>query len=334
MYALFTAIPLVGHLNPLLRQAAELQARGWEVAVATFAEMRSHVAAEAPGVAFVDLGASGPFREPWRRAVEAASTDPSFTRGSLRVCAALWDFWLPMFDALAPAVDARKPDVMVVDLFSSAGLAVAEAARVPAVVNNPDLLALLPVTLLPAADHLPFLFSGCSVHDVPWYQRAFTGFLRREFAAAVTSLVADRTLNRLRQARGLPPTTVHALLADRRLLVNGAFGLEYPRAVPPLVSMVGPMLPRSIPELPPEVATWLGDGPPVVYVNLGTLAVPTTEQLARLTRALDSPRFRSLWILRDEHASRLPSVRPSTLRAMDWALRPPRSSRTRTSASS
>jgi hypothetical protein len=33
-YALFTAIPFVGHLNPLIRQAEQLQRRGWRVGIA------------------------------------------------------------------------------------------------------------------------------------------------------------------------------------------------------------------------------------------------------------------------------------------------------------
>ena len=56
MYVLFTAIPLVGHVNPLLRQAEELQRRGCRVAFASTSNMAAHVAAESPDVPFVDLG--------------------------------------------------------------------------------------------------------------------------------------------------------------------------------------------------------------------------------------------------------------------------------------
>ena len=80
MYALFTAIPLVGHVNPLLRQAEEMQRRGWRVAFASTREIETHVCSE-------------------------------------------------------------SPYIVVVDMFSSAGLSAADAAGVPSVVNNPDLLA-------------------------------------------------------------------------------------------------------------------------------------------------------------------------------------------------
>src|ERR1700688_3324638 len=171
MYALFTAIPLVGHLNPQLRQAEELQRRGWRVAIACAAEMRGHVAAEAPGLPFVDIGALGPLAESLRRDQEAASIDSDFARGSFRIVRGLTAIWPLMFDGLAAAVSRDRPDVMIVDLFSSAGLLVAEAARIRTFVNNPDLLACVPVTILPPADWMPFLFSGRSIHDVPWHQR-------------------------------------------------------------------------------------------------------------------------------------------------------------------
>jgi hypothetical protein len=53
MYALFMATPLVGHLNPLIRQAEELRRRGWRVAVASLRELGSHVAAESPDLPFI-----------------------------------------------------------------------------------------------------------------------------------------------------------------------------------------------------------------------------------------------------------------------------------------
>ena len=58
MYALFTAIPLVGHVNPLLRQAEEMQRRGWQVAFASTREIETHVCSESPSVPFLNLGST------------------------------------------------------------------------------------------------------------------------------------------------------------------------------------------------------------------------------------------------------------------------------------
>ena len=71
------------------------------------------------------------------------------------------------------------------------------------------------------------------------FPRAVSAALMPEFIAA----------NSQRKARGLP-----ALASQREMfapkaalmLVNTAFGLEYPRALPPSVRMVGPLLPASV----------------------------------------------------------------------------------------
>src|SRR6185437_5562678 len=100
MYALFTSIPLVGHLNPLLRQADELRCRGWRVAIASTSEARSHVRCESPELAFVDLGPLGPLADTLRRNEEAASSDPRFVRGTMRIVRGLNTVWPVMFDGL------------------------------------------------------------------------------------------------------------------------------------------------------------------------------------------------------------------------------------------
>src|ERR1051325_2608477 len=98
-------------------------------------------------------------------------------------------------------------------------MCVAERVGIPYVVNNPDLLAALPVTLLPPADDVPFLFSGKSIRDVGVGQR-LAGPLVRWIATVATSLTVTRDLNRLRASRGLKPTTPDALLRDRLILVD------------------------------------------------------------------------------------------------------------------
>lgn len=321
MYALFTAIPLVGHLNPLLRQAEELQRRGWLVAFAGAREVQRHVAAEAPAVPFLDLGPIGSIAGDLRRAQVSASLDSSFVRGTQRIVDALWAVWPSMFDGLAAAIATRRPDVAVVDLFSSAGISAADAAGVPCVVNNPDLLGVISPRLLPPADHLPFLFSGRSRHDVGWWQ-PFIGPLVRQLAASVTSTTVGRPLNRLRASRGLAAVDVHGMLRDRQVLVDGAFGLEYRRPLPANVAMVGAMLPDDIPPLPPELAAWLSEGPPVVYANLGTLVVAPPRQLEEMTAALTDDRFRTLWILESEQASHLPAGLAPGVRVLEWGPPP------------
>src|SRR5215204_1709579 len=112
MYALFTAIPLIGHLNPLMRQAEELQRRGWRVAIASLSEMRAHVESDSPGLPFVDLGPLGDIAGELRRNEEQASRDRDFARATLRIVRGLRALWPAMYDELSAAVAAERPDVM------------------------------------------------------------------------------------------------------------------------------------------------------------------------------------------------------------------------------
>ena len=305
----------------MIRQAEELARRGWRVAIAAHSERRAHVKCESPDLEFIDLGPLGEIAAELRRNEEAASRDPNFVRGTWRIVRGLGAVWPSMYDGLIAAVSSDRPDIMIVDLFSSAGMCAAERAGIPYVVNNPDLLASLPVTLLPPADDVPFLFSGKSIHDVGRGQRITGPFVRR-IAAAATTLMVGRDLNALRARRGLKPTTPDALLRDHLILVDGAFGLEYERPLPADIQMVGPMMRDVVPPLDSELARWLAEGPPVVYVNLGTITVATTEQLAALLDALTSDVFRAYWILADAQAECLPSARSASVRIEAWGPPP------------
>ena len=321
MYALFTAIPLVGHVNPLLRQAEEMQRRGWRVALASTREIETHVCGESPSMPFLNLGSTPTGIDRLREAQRRASLDSAFARGTRRIVDALWALWPTMYDGLVKTIAADRPDIVVVDMFSSAGLSAADAAGVPSVVNNPDLLAAISLEVLPPADDLPFLFSGRSRRQIPWWQ-PLTAPLVRRLVALTTSATVGRELNRQRARRGLPSVNVHDLLRHRQVLVNGAFGLEYPRPLPANIAMVGAMLPQTIPPLPIEIGAWLSNGPPVVYVNMGTMAVLPPSQLAKMADALADNRFRALWILKRGSASSETSSIQNGLRVMEWGPPP------------
>ncbi len=76
-YTLFAAVPLSGHLQPLLRQAEELVRRVWRVGAASTEEMRRHVEGR-PGYDFVSLGAG----------VADLTVEPSFVESTVAMVAA------------------------------------------------------------------------------------------------------------------------------------------------------------------------------------------------------------------------------------------------------
>lgn len=320
-YALFTALPFVGHLNPLLRQAEELQRRGWRVAVASTREMADHCGREAPQIPFVDLGTLGDTIKELRAAEADATVDPDYRRGGMRFLPVLAKIWPVMFDGLVATITTDRPSILVVDIFSWAGVDAADATGAVFALNNPSLLTGVPQGLLAPAPGVPMMTTGQSIHDIGRLQRAAEPLLRNLMALGIRFTVV-RGVNALRRTRGLPNTTLEAPLRNRQILVNGAFGLEYVRPLPSNVAMVGPMLADDIPALPPELDRWLSDGPPVIYANLGTVSANSPEQLGRFANGIAVDGMRALWIVRPPHASRIPQPIPSNVRLMDWVPSP------------
>ena len=320
-YALFTAIPFVGHLNPLLRQAEELARRGWRCAVATMSEARPHVEGKARGVDFVDLGPLGPLAQKLRQMEEEISIEPDFMKGTWRIMRSLNAQWTPMYDGLLAALRRDRPDVLIVDFATAAGIDAGETEGIPVILNNADLLAAISVKLLPPADHVPRIFSGMSIRKIGPGQRALSAVLRT-VAPTLVSLTFGRELNAVRATRGLPPVDVNLWHKDRLILVDCAFGLEYSRPLPPHVQMVGPMLPEAIEPLPEDYQRWLEQGPPVVYVNLGTLAMAPREQIAKMVEAFGGEDDRVLWVLRKPMHALLPEPLPGNIRIIEWGPPP------------
>ena len=320
-FALFAALPYVGHLNPLLRQAEELQRRGWRVGVATAQELGPHIAAEAPGVPFVDLGPLGGILNDLRRVEAEACADPDYRRGGMRFLPVLVRMWPIMFDALRAAIERDRPDLVVADIFSWFAGDAAGITGVRLALNNPSLLTGVPLELLPPAPEVPWLTTGQSIHDVGRLQRLAEPVIRRALMFMIARTVGRR-IAELRKTRGLAPITIKAALRDLTILVDGAFGLEYPRAVPDNVHLVGPMLPDHVPPLSEELARWIAGGPPVVYVNLGTVSIATAAQVRKIADGIAVPGTRALWVLKPEQAALLPEPKPESVRITSWLPSP------------
>ena len=116
----------------------------------------------------------------------------------------------------------------------------------------------------------------------------------------------------------MPSIDFQHWLDDKLVLVDSAFGLEYPRPLPPNVQMVGPMQTSEAAELPADYEGWLEQGPPVVYVNLGTIARPGPDLLRRMAAAFVADDFRVLWVVPEEVQSLLPAERSATIRIERW----------------
>ncbi len=119
---LFVVPPLVGHVNPAVGVAAELTARGHEVAWAGHGELLWQLA--------------GPEALVFSCALPAGAADrPPELKGPAALRFLWQDFLVPLADAMAPgvaaAIDAFQPHVVVADQQALAGGLLAEARGLP-----------------------------------------------------------------------------------------------------------------------------------------------------------------------------------------------------------
>lgn len=319
-YALFVSIPFVGHINPLLRQAEELVGRGWKVGISSAREIKAHVEADPcvhQGVRFVDLGTVAQCQNEFLQVKEKISYEQSFLKGSFQIVESLWLLWPFYFDQLLKVVQKERPDILIVDFVTRAGLDVAEAVGIPAIINNPDLLTTVSIEYLPPAFDVPLPYSRHSIHHLPWHSQ-WSYPLLRWLSGRIIDLTIGRRLNQLRASRGLGKLSINSAWAKHTVMINSAFGLEYLRPLPPNIIMVGPMLPLEIEPLSANDEDWLSNGPPVVYVNLGTISLPMQDQLQRMYNAFADAPFRVWWILRSQMQQLLPTPLASNIRIDNW----------------
>lgn len=187
-FALFTGVPFVGHLYPLLFQAEALRKRGWEVGLASFELARPFVEKHFPGIPFISLGEAPDTLESAEEFLEKVCAEKSWLKSMIMLINPLERLWPAMYDALKKEVLLKKPDMFVVDFASSAGIDLAEAEGIPFVVNNPDLLSVIPATLLPYASGVPLLLSGHSIHNMGWKEK-FASYCNLNLAIVLARMI-------------------------------------------------------------------------------------------------------------------------------------------------
>jgi UDP:flavonoid glycosyltransferase YjiC (YdhE family) len=315
-HALFTSAPFVGHLGPLLAQADELVHRGWRVSVACLEDGRRLVTEHA-GVDFLSLGTADIRLDEIDALRTKITEERSFSRSMLTIIKTLGRGWTDAYDRTLAILQEQNPDIVIADLSSTAAISAAETSSLTCVINNPDLLTVLPHGLLPPAPDVPLLLSGKSRRSLTRLDR-WSYPLQRMASVWLTGLIVARPLNAARHQRGLPGIDFQRWFDDKLILVDSAFGLEYPRPLPPNVQMVGPMQTSDASELPADYARWFEQGPPVVFANLGTIARPWPELLQRMAAAFVAEDFRVLWVVPEEVQSLLPAGVAANIRIERW----------------
>lgn len=311
--ALFVALPLYGHLRPLTVQARVLAARGWTVRVASLDCARDSVEEAAP---FVGLGAFPAGVESVEEVFRRATAEPDFQAGSRLIAQWCASLWTPIYDGALEASAELRPDLVITDVATPAGLDAADSLGVPAVINNPDVLPMVSEAILEPAPDVPLMHAGYGRATRPGWARLLHRPLRRLGLALARQMTAG-WIEPYRAARGLAPVDPLRRAEDRQVIVNTVFGLEYSRPLPANIRMVGPILDPDEPSLPDELDAWLSEPGPVAYVNLGTIADPSNTLVDRIAAGLARSGMRALWVLRGP-AARTASAASPRIRVEPW----------------
>jgi MGT family glycosyltransferase len=245
--------PARGHLYPIVPILTELQARGHELALRT-------LASQVAPVRELQIDAA-----PVSPRVEAIELDDYLARSQAgrgkRALAVFLARAEPESHDLRAAIDAERPDALLIDVNCFGAATIAEASGLPWAIYSPYLLP------LPSPQAPPYGL-GLAPASGP------LGRARDALAHRVASRVLDRAvigqLNALRVRHGLPELARFVELLERppRLLALTTEGFEYPRSDwPANLRMVGP-----IAWAPPQpTPTWLAEmDDPLVLVTCST----------------------------------------------------------------
>ncbi|GAB3947999.1 hypothetical protein GCM10028805_21320 [Spirosoma harenae] len=268
-------------------------------------------------VEYVSIGSGGLAVQEAQKIVERVTKEPDFLKGMMQIVSSMSDSWPIQYDGFLAAITEHRPDLMVIDFATTAALDAAEAANVPFIVNNADLLPVLPSGLFPPANNVPSLFAGKSKRDFTLIDR-YLAPVSRLISDFAVSMTIGRAQNKCRQSRGLPPVNFHKRLLNTLILVDTAFGIEYERPLPPSIQLVGPLLDPNEPQLTEAEKDWLTDGLPVVFVNMGTVSQLSREHVEKLALGFASTDFRVLWVIRSPAREYIPNNIAPNIRLISW----------------
>jgi UDP:flavonoid glycosyltransferase YjiC (YdhE family) len=299
---LFVAPPYFGHVNQMLVLAGELAHRGFCVGFAGADLFRDRITRA--GVSFLrwEPEDAMPDRNLIARRAQLwsnASRYPSRLRGEREMLAVSVDSYDAMYLTLEPLWRQFNPDLAVMDSAALPALDLARQCGVPAIIQLQFLGHVVPIS-----PRYPRFTTDFSIRMGPC-QRLLNCLqplvLLANFATGIVRI------NRARARHGAV-TPLGDFYNTSLTLVCSAFGIELPRALPPLMQMVGPILPRNPAPLDASLEAWLngGGGSPTVYVCFGTLATLEQPQILALAEGLSDPRWRVLWSLRPVQQPLLP----------------------------
>ncbi|MCX8042959.1 MAG: glycosyltransferase [Desulfobacterota bacterium] len=263
---LFTVVPAIGHINPTLPIAVELQRRGHEVAYATGADMQQYIHEQGCAAFTAGLPSFNNYTSfALRRMFQFQGLLSNFF-----FFIVLHEYNRRLIADLPDIIRSFRPDVLVVDCITHSAAHVAEKLRIPWATNHP-----VP-GLIPSRDAPPFTSWGLP----PAQSLAMRAAYRMvRFGQGIFYRMFDPAFNSIRASQGLPPMrhcVVTSTLSPYLILIPTCEGFEYPRSDwPDQAHLIGPA-PWGKGSSKEQSVAWIDELPrdrPVIYATLGTVQV-------------------------------------------------------------
>ena len=309
-HVLFVSLAMRVHATPLLRIAEYMVSNTpHRITFATHDSGESWV--KETGAEFMSAGPFPVSASDLRSMLQKIASDSSTFRGVLAVFQEIYlPAAQPLFDALVSNVTQAAPDIIVFDVGTIGAQYLVEHLSVPYVVNSPT----LSFDLNGEPSYVPSWGTGFAL-DMSLWGRCMNVLFPRLLSVALTPSFMQ--VNKQRWELGLPPyRSQHEIFRYSRMILNTAFGLEYPRPLSPLLDLVGPILPAQVGgsgSLPPWLSNFVqGD---VVYVSLGSMTYLESWQVDTLIHGLNNPeKYRVLWSISLDQRRDFPATVPSSFR--------------------
>ncbi len=263
---LFSVVPQLGHINPMLPSAVELAGRGHHVVVATGSDFRYSI--ESAGLEFFSAGPPG-----WHSRMSSLTNKMlrhKGMRGNYYGIKVLAEHAGETVGDLRNAVERFVPDAVVTDSITYAGAFVAEACGLLWATSCP-----IP-GFIPTRDAPPFTTWGLPPSNSPLARFCY-GIIRAGQDLFLRAFDAD--FNRVRASLNLAPSrrcVLYGPLSPYLILVFTCEGFEYKRSDwPAQAHLVGPASWGK--SLTDEAAfDWIDTLPedrPLIYATLGTVQI-------------------------------------------------------------
>ncbi len=317
----FISIPFIGHLNPLVQVAKGLNAEGIQSSIISYDSVLPYLEKNHPELNFISLGKSPLEENSFENFLEDISSSKSWFKSGIKLIKPLQDIWPYYFDGLDQIIKERgKPDLLIIDYPAAASFDIADKYEIPYIVNNADILNVLPANLIPYKKNVPLLMAPKPGSQMNFLDNFYT-YIVRIIMIKIVAKTLSKKINKFRTERGLEVIDIINRLKEKPIFINSSFGLEYPQNIPSNMVMTGPLLPENNDEIEDDIKDWLEKGSPVIYVSLGTLSSPDKKQLIEIAEGLNIAGYRVLWVVRKVIQEKLPNL-DEHFKVINWVKNP------------